>query len=356
MVHPEQNLYILSTCRTGSLYIFEHNISSFQNGFSAKHPLQAQIALQVSTSASPSAPLTNGTKLKKRKTTSANSVPFLCAHLHSETLSANKSNAKNTLITIGYGQPLKPHFERITLEQCQSSQDHDDGVLVRSQASLTQHSRIGVITDSMSNTKIKSTSERSKDKVTVIGPAGIAPTQPLYNNIANSKPTKLNGKVDSDDKSCPSDENNNSNNKLTVVSSPVKKVVDNASPAKSTGGNQETTFGELLKSTSQSAVKSSRRKIVSLTEHGTGDSLVNVLIQGLSSKDQTMLSTVFQTTDDAVIENTLRLLPPEHVAPLLAHLQSGLFTSGDHQLPYLKWLSLVMQIKVSFLMTVNTQD
>ncbi|XP_026680828.1 WD repeat-containing protein 43 [Diaphorina citri] len=47
------------------------------------------------------------------------------------------------------------------------------------------------------------------------------------------------------------------------------------------------------------------------------DGLTQLLIQGLNSKDKTILDTVLLNRKDSVIENTVRRLPPQYLTPLL---------------------------------------
>src|SRR5690606_24010117 len=98
-----------------------------------------------------------------------------------------------------------------------------------------------------------------------------------------------------------------------------------------------------------------KRKHARLSEsrdQANTESLVNVLIQGLKSKDIKMLKTVLECTDEIVVRNTVKKLPVSFVPLLLSELQRGLFKNGNHQSHYLKWINIVMQVKITYLMTV----
>uniref|UniRef100_A0A8D8VK40 WD repeat-containing protein 43 n=1 Tax=Cacopsylla melanoneura TaxID=428564 RepID=A0A8D8VK40_9HEMI len=67
------------------------------------------------------------------------------------------------------------------------------------------------------------------------------------------------------------------------------------------------------------------------------DGLTQLLIQGLNSKDKTILDTVLLNRKDSVIENTVRGLPPQYLTPLLQEVVKNVQKSFIRH-SSLKWL------------------
>lgn len=67
------------------------------------------------------------------------------------------------------------------------------------------------------------------------------------------------------------------------------------------------------------------------------DGLTQLLIQGLNSKDKTILDSVLLNRKDSVIENTVRRLPPQYLTPLLEEIVKNVQKSFIRHTS-LKWL------------------
>ncbi|KAI5736827.1 hypothetical protein M8J76_007557 [Diaphorina citri] len=67
------------------------------------------------------------------------------------------------------------------------------------------------------------------------------------------------------------------------------------------------------------------------------DGLTQLLIQGLNSKDKTILDTVLLNRKDSVIENTVRRLPPQYLTPLLQEVVKNVQKSFIRHTS-IKWL------------------
>lgn len=52
----------------------------------------------------------------------------------------------------------------------------------------------------------------------------------------------------------------------------------------------------------------------------SGSNRAQLLIQGLNSKDKTILSNIFLTTNESIIRNTIAKLPVQAIGPLLKEL------------------------------------
>lgn len=282
--------------------------------------------------------------------------------------SASSKKAHNFHLMVGYGNANRPTFERISYSDCEKCYLKDGGVLERSDVNA---SAVPALIDESSHMKIKSNRAwKATDKTTVIGPAGIVASQPLFNNIKNGT-TEANGDVHSDEEDVvmemDAEEINNNHIKSKEKqndqsqSTPQVAATPSKSPKKKRSG--QLTLGEQLEAISEDekakeASKRKKRKDGSVSEsadQANTESLVNVLMQGLKSKDSLMLQTVLECTDETICRNTIKKLPVSYVPLFLAQLQAGLFKNGDHQAQHLKWINMIMQLKITYLMTVRTE-
>lgn len=373
-------VYILSISRTGYLYIFEHQFNTNNEFFE--------------TSSSPSK--LNGTPNKKRQTNQSGStpivpkirleinssafnmnnnfiefrnsavkmpshqLPFLCVHLNANLSTSNdKMNGHNqAMLMIGYGNVNRPTFESITYSECESYHKNG-GIMERADTTRDQMKPIMITDDAISNTKIRSNHYRNNkelDSTTIIGPAGFVPTQPLFNNFGQEKNgSQLNGDENSGDDE-EEKHNPETNNNNYFEGDEIVKTKRTKSIKKMTLGERlvEVTEKEQQRQVEAKQMrKRSRHSESTMMEQANTDSLVNVLIQGLSSKDVTMLKTVIECKDEQIILNTIKKLPVNFVPMLVAELQRGLFRNDDHQTTYLKWINLVLKTKIKYLMTVS---
>jgi len=84
----------------------------------------------------------------------------------------------------------------------------------------------------------------------------------------------------------------------------------------------------------------------------SSDSLTQVLVQGLQSRDQQMLETVFKNTDEKVMRNTLKKLPVDCIQLFLSELQNCLLFKSEDSLVYIKWLEQLLSLRLPFIMTL----
>ncbi|XP_037071883.1 ESF1 homolog [Pollicipes pollicipes] len=83
--------------------------------------------------------------------------------------------------------------------------------------------------------------------------------------------------------------------------------------------------------------------------------MAQLLVQGLASKDRTMLRTVLQTEEADVIRTTVQALPVDAVLPLIDRL-GYMLRFADQSFSGLKWLRAVMERHSSFLLTQSDLD
>lgn len=83
------------------------------------------------------------------------------------------------------------------------------------------------------------------------------------------------------------------------------------------------------------------------------DSLVHILVQGLQSNSKSMLDSVLQRGDPALILNTVNKLPVTYIQPLLNVLQQVLYYKGHQNHIYIKWLLQLFQSRLSFILNVS---
>jgi hypothetical protein len=227
-------------------------------------------------------------------------------------LSAQISNDLERHILLSYGNFIRPIFERISYNEC----DKNTTLIRKDSIELSTPS---LVVDS-GFTKIKSPVKPKN--ATVMGPAGMAPIRQSINsnNISSNSITVNNNKTESNAKQ----------NDITL------------------------SFEERLQVTDEklSTIESKSNSI----EPPTSDSLVHLLVQGLQSKDKQMLETVLSNKDEKLIRNTIKKLPIECIALFLYELQSCLFNKGEHTLIYLKWLELLLNLRLTFLMTVSLSN
>jgi len=82
--------------------------------------------------------------------------------------------------------------------------------------------------------------------------------------------------------------------------------------------------------------------------------MVRLLMQGLHSKDSTILQNVFQITDEEAISRTLQKLPPQHVGILVSHLSDMLQKRTTQVNSAVNWLKILIQVHTSQLMALGT--
>ena len=340
-------------------------MKSKKNGILANSLIVPKIKLQISTSIKKISQNIKDSNDSKRR------IPFLCAHLNSEVLpidSESDRKANNFFLMIGYGNVNKPVFERISYSDCEKYYLSNNGVLERTNVNTTKTPSL--INDDTNNMKIKSKqSAKDIEKTTVIGPAGIMSSQPLFNNINNKNGYNLNGDTISDEELEEEEINNNFVNLKSpkkVQVSPNKsdnQLADDSQQKQSADSrNQQLTLEEQLaklsadekvkrKKNLKDLKKHKKHKLSMSLEQPNTDSLVNVLMQGLKSNDIKMLETVLNS-NETVIQNTLKKLPVSYIPLLVTELQRGLFKQSDQQAIYLKWISLMMKVKISYFMSV----
>jgi len=83
------------------------------------------------------------------------------------------------------------------------------------------------------------------------------------------------------------------------------------------------------------------------------DTLAQLLVQGLQSKDLDILNSVLDRDDERLIENSVRILPVECVLPLLSNLHHRLQSKGSGSLASIRWTKYVLQHHASFLISSN---
>ncbi|XP_052770151.1 WD repeat-containing protein 43-like [Mya arenaria] len=81
------------------------------------------------------------------------------------------------------------------------------------------------------------------------------------------------------------------------------------------------------------------------------DTLVTLLVQGLQSRDNKLLSNVFCMRDKKLLENTVRKLPVQMVIPLVRELTSKMQGHAQSAFPHVGWLQCVLAVHTSYLMT-----
>ncbi|XP_042211483.1 WD repeat-containing protein 43-like isoform X1 [Homarus americanus] len=96
------------------------------------------------------------------------------------------------------------------------------------------------------------------------------------------------------------------------------------------------------------------------TQYGTeppkANNLVHLLLQGLTSKDQRILHSVFDHGDEQTISNTVRRLPATAVVPLLKHLQILIMGKGHKNFATVRWVRSVLYYHMSHLSTLPDRE
>ncbi|KAK3885407.1 hypothetical protein Pcinc_010376 [Petrolisthes cinctipes] len=93
------------------------------------------------------------------------------------------------------------------------------------------------------------------------------------------------------------------------------------------------------------------------TLHGPrSDDQVHLLLQGLQSKDHQLLHPVLSCNSSEVINNTVKRLPSQAVAPLLRYLQQAIEDKGVRHYSYVPWLRGVLYHHMSFLSTLPDRE
>ncbi|CAL1265776.1 unnamed protein product [Larinioides sclopetarius] len=86
------------------------------------------------------------------------------------------------------------------------------------------------------------------------------------------------------------------------------------------------------------------------------DSMVHLLLQGLQSKDNSMLSTVLQCGDKIIIQNTLKRLPLQSILLVLKELYERLNKQEPRNHPCLRWLIGLLTVHLPYLMSCKDID
>ena len=87
--------------------------------------------------------------------------------------------------------------------------------------------------------------------------------------------------------------------------------------------------------------------------HFTKLSLLQMLVQGLTSKDEVLLQKVLNTKKGSIIKNTVSRLPTRLVLPFMEVLLGNLTTSShQQQTNFVSWMRILLSIHMSYLMTV----
>jgi U3 small nucleolar RNA-associated protein 5 len=81
------------------------------------------------------------------------------------------------------------------------------------------------------------------------------------------------------------------------------------------------------------------------------DTLAQLLVQGLQSKDQSILNGVLDRDDDELMSRTLATLPIECVVPLLRHLYSDIKNKGAGNVSLIKWAFSLVKAHSGYLVS-----
>lgn len=88
-----------------------------------------------------------------------------------------------------------------------------------------------------------------------------------------------------------------------------------------------------------------------MTNVPTTESLSNLLVQGLQSSDQLLISNVLNKKE-GIVESTIRNLPNAYVEPLFNYLQKALYEQGEN-LNCVVCLRKLFQYKISQILNVS---
>ncbi|GIY94128.1 WD repeat-containing protein 43 [Caerostris extrusa] len=86
------------------------------------------------------------------------------------------------------------------------------------------------------------------------------------------------------------------------------------------------------------------------------DSMRHLLLQGLQSKDNDILNTVFQCGDKKIIRNTLQKLPIQSISLVLKQLYLRLNKQEPRNHPCSEWLTQLLSIHWPYLMSCKDKD
>ncbi|GIY84932.1 WD repeat-containing protein 43 [Caerostris darwini] len=86
------------------------------------------------------------------------------------------------------------------------------------------------------------------------------------------------------------------------------------------------------------------------------DSMRHLLLQGLQSKDNDILNTVFQCGDKKIIRNTLQKLPIQSISLVLKQLYLRLNKQEPRNHPCSEWLTQLLSIHWPYLMSCKVKD
>lgn len=316
---------------------------------------------------------------KNKKLKLERRIPILYGYMNRSQYSLKKSD--NRQISLIFGLVNRPIFEQISIQECLKLTNQNSQTILKDSSIIKSLELLNkpTVVNQTTHTKIKSA--RHSDKTTVIGPAGMVPNQPLFNNInclTNGDSEMMFNEHDSIVKSVlqKTDDFNNNNLKRKYTDEIKNNNSDNVCNYNKIKKSDELTLDEKLKwlETNENKNKNDQLKNTTLPEKTNTrqknnlveekmdddkdirtevDSLVNVLIQGLQSNDIKMLSTVLSMNKDEILKNTIKKLPTEHVPAFLTVLEKGLCQNGEHHSNYLRWISSLLRHKISFLMTVN---
>lgn len=369
----------------GHFYLFEDSIDSIEER-NKSGPLVPKIHLEIQTIIK-SDDLLNGnvTPKNNKKIKMERKIPILYGYLEPKQYSIKSDNRQISLI---YGLANKPLFEQISFQECQKLAHHNNKAILMKDSSIIKSLDLfnkPTVINQTTHTKIKSA--KHSDKTTVIGPAGMVPNQPLFNNINsitnvdsemmfNEHDSLVNNVLPKNDdefnnnnlkRKYPelknNDDNNDKNNDCSYkkINKSIELTLDEKLKLVETNENNKKENNQiknpnLSKQTNLRQKNKLMKKRMDVDDdkdiRTQVDSLVNVLIQGLQSNDIKMLSTALSMNKDKVLNNTIKKLPTEHVPAFLTVLEKGLCQNGEHHSIYLRWIKSLLRHKISFLMTV----
>ncbi|XP_054707901.1 WD repeat-containing protein 43-like [Uloborus diversus] len=88
----------------------------------------------------------------------------------------------------------------------------------------------------------------------------------------------------------------------------------------------------------------------------TFDSMVHLLLQGLQSKDNNMLNSVLQSSDEQIIHNTVQRLPLQSIFLLLKELHERLNKQEPRNHACLKWIKGLLAVHLPYLLSCKDID
>uniref|UniRef100_A0A182MFS4 Small-subunit processome Utp12 domain-containing protein n=1 Tax=Anopheles culicifacies TaxID=139723 RepID=A0A182MFS4_9DIPT len=92
------------------------------------------------------------------------------------------------------------------------------------------------------------------------------------------------------------------------------------------------------------------------TPKTSSKNMIHLLIQGLHSKDASLLKYVFSVDDSEMVQQTLARLPPQYVSPLLNELSHKMQMKTMHVKTAVCWLKHLIHIHASQLMALGSSN